>query len=92
MKGQQSRKEPHARPALPRPPRRPPLVRAALVFGPAAASAATADAGPEASGTGAAQSAPEPGTDIDSLLDRVEAVDTTRYGPALTPLLDTLPT
>ncbi|MFG3295125.1 hypothetical protein ACGF3G_40770 [Streptomyces sp. NPDC048179] len=68
-----------------------PLVCAALVLGPAAACAAAADAGREASGPGVAQAVPRPGTDLASLLDRVEAMDTTRYDRALTPLLDTLP-
>ncbi|MGW7242932.1 hypothetical protein [Streptomyces sp. NPDC054804] len=68
-----------------------PLVCAALVFGPAAATAAAADAGREASGTGAAHTVPRPGTDVATLLDRIEAMDTTRYDRALTPLLDTLP-
>ncbi|MFJ3778905.1 hypothetical protein ACIPX0_45275 [Streptomyces sp. NPDC090075] len=66
-----------------------PLVCAALVLGPAAASAAAA--GREASGPGVAQTVPRSGTDIASLLDRVEAMDTTRYDRALTPLLGTLP-
>ncbi|MGW4908907.1 hypothetical protein [Streptomyces sp. NPDC004270] len=68
-----------------------PLVCAALVFGPAAATAAAADAGREASGTGVAQPALPPGTDVAALLDRIESMDTTRYHHALTPLLDTLP-
>ncbi|MGW2960993.1 hypothetical protein ACWDGI_21335 [Streptomyces sp. NPDC001220] len=68
-----------------------PLVCAALVFGPAAATAAAADAGREASGSGAAHTVPWPGTDVATLLDRIEAMDTTRYDRALTPLLDTLP-
>ncbi|MEU9152793.1 hypothetical protein AB0D59_20080 [Streptomyces sp. NPDC048417] len=68
-----------------------PLVCAALVFGPAAATAAAADAGREASGTGVAQTALPPGTDVAALLARIEAMDTTRYHHALAPLLDTLP-
>ncbi|MEV6764429.1 hypothetical protein AB0N16_28055 [Streptomyces sp. NPDC051105] len=68
-----------------------PLVCAALVFGPAAATAAAADAGREASGTGVAHTVPGPGTDVATLLDRIEAMDTTRYDPALAPLLNTLP-
>ncbi|MER7842048.1 hypothetical protein ABTY98_40740 [Streptomyces sp. NPDC096040] len=68
-----------------------PLVCAALVFGPAAATAAAADAGRKASGTGVAQTAPRPGTDVATLLARIEAMDTTRYDPALIPLLRTLP-
>ncbi|MFJ9348207.1 hypothetical protein [Streptomyces sp. NPDC101237] len=69
-----------------------PLVCAALVLGPAAAGAAAADAGQDGSGTGAAQSAPQlPGPDVDALLARVEAMDTTRFDPALTSFLDTLP-
>jgi hypothetical protein len=68
-----------------------PLVCAALVLGPAAASAAAADAGRAASGPGAAQTVLRPGADITTLLDRIHATDTNRYDPALTPLLDTLP-
>ncbi|MER5527375.1 hypothetical protein ABT075_22735 [Streptomyces sp. NPDC002677] len=68
-----------------------PLVCAALVFGPAAATAAAADAGREASGTGVAQTVPGPGIDVATLLDRIKAMDTTRYDPALAPLLNTLP-
>ncbi|MEU0971131.1 hypothetical protein ABZ357_39105 [Streptomyces sp. NPDC005917] len=67
------------------------LVCAALVFGPAAATAAAADAGRDASGPGVARTVPRPGTDVATLLDRVEAMDTTRYDRALTPLLNTLP-
>ncbi|MGY5056887.1 hypothetical protein ACWDFR_22920 [Streptomyces sp. 900105755] len=68
-----------------------PLVCAALVLGPAAASAAAADAGRKATGPGVAQTAPPPGTDLATLLDRIEAIDPTQYDRALTPLLDTLP-
>ncbi|MGY5010612.1 hypothetical protein ACWCY6_21455 [Streptomyces sp. 900105755] len=68
-----------------------PLVCAALVLGPAAASAAAADAGREATGPGVAQTALPPGTDLATLLDRIEAIDPTQYDRALTPLLDTLP-
>ncbi|MEU8929157.1 hypothetical protein AB0D30_04675 [Streptomyces sp. NPDC048409] len=69
-----------------------PLVCAALVLGPAAAGAAAADAGQDGSGTGAAQSAPLlPGTDVAELLARVEAMDPTRFDPALTSFIDTLP-
>ncbi|MFD4509540.1 hypothetical protein [Streptomyces sp. NPDC058457] len=68
-----------------------PLVCAALVLGPAAASAAAADAGREASGPGAARTVLRPGTDIATLLDRIDAADTSRYDRALTPLLDALP-
>ncbi|MEU6199649.1 hypothetical protein [Streptomyces sp. NPDC047061] len=68
-----------------------PLVCAALVLGPAAASSAAADAGRAASGPGAAQTLPRPGSDIATLLDRIDATDTTRYDRALTPLLDALP-
>ncbi|WP_089102517.1 hypothetical protein [Streptomyces hyaluromycini] len=68
-----------------------PLVCAALVLGPAAASAAAADAGREASGPGVAQTVPRPGTDIATLLDRMDAADTTRYDRALTPLVHALP-
>ncbi|MGW7546749.1 hypothetical protein ACWGKQ_37450 [Streptomyces sp. NPDC054770] len=68
-----------------------PLVCAALVLGPAAASAAAADAGREAPGPGAAQTVLRPGTDITTLLDRIHATDPDRYDRALTPLLDTLP-
>ncbi|MFF4897819.1 hypothetical protein [Streptomyces sp. NPDC001068] len=67
-----------------------PLVCAALVFGPAAATAAAADAGPEAATSGVAQTV-QPGTDVAGLLARAEAMDTTRYDSALAPLLDTLP-
>ncbi|MFF4315584.1 hypothetical protein [Streptomyces sp. NPDC001507] len=68
-----------------------PLVCAALVLGPAAASAAAADAGRKATGPGVAQTALPPGTDLATLLDRIEAIDPTQYDRALTPLLDTLP-
>ncbi|MER6083270.1 hypothetical protein [Streptomyces sp. NPDC001833] len=68
-----------------------PLVCAALVLGPAAASAAAADAGREATGPGVAQTAPRPGTDLATLLDRIDAIDATNYDRALTPLLDALP-
>ncbi|MBW8795079.1 MAG: hypothetical protein JF597_16210 [Streptomyces sp.] len=66
-------------------------VCAALVLGPAAASAAAADAGREATGPGVAQTALEPGTDLATLLDRIDGIDSTRYDRALAPLLDTLP-
>ncbi|WP_308310769.1 hypothetical protein [Streptomyces sp. GbtcB6] len=85
-----SRKETHARPSLPRPPRLP-LVCAALALGPAAASAAAADVGREASGPGVAQTVPRPGTDLATFRDRIDAADTTRYDRALTPLLHALP-
>ncbi|MGW1621122.1 hypothetical protein [Streptomyces sp. NPDC002172] len=68
-----------------------PLVCAALVLGPAAASAAAADAGREATEPGVAQTAPRPGTDLATLLDRIDAIDSTKYDRALTPLLDALP-
>lgn len=68
-----------------------PLVCAALVLGPAAASAAAADAGREATGPAVAQTALPPGTDLATLLDRIDAIDPTQYDRALTPLLDTLP-
>ncbi|MFF4119925.1 hypothetical protein [Streptomyces sp. NPDC001714] len=68
-----------------------PLVCAALVLGPAAASAAAAEAGRESTGPGVAQTALRSGTDLATLLDRIGGADTTRYDRALTPLLDTLP-
>ncbi|MER7182768.1 hypothetical protein ABT404_25400 [Streptomyces hyaluromycini] len=68
-----------------------PLVCAALVLGPAAASAAAADAGREASGPGVAQTVLRPGTDIETFLDRIDAADTTHHDRTLTPLLHALP-
>ncbi|MEU9449092.1 hypothetical protein [Streptomyces sp. NPDC048277] len=68
-----------------------PLVCAVLVLGPAAASAAAADAGREASGPGAAQPVLPPGTDITTLPHRIDAMDTARHDRALAPLLTTLP-
>ncbi|MEV7978776.1 hypothetical protein [Streptomyces sp. NPDC086519] len=68
-----------------------PLVCAALVLGPAAASAAAAEGGREATGPRVAQTAPRSGTGLASLLDRVHATDPKRHDRTLAPLLDTLP-
>ncbi|MEU2420972.1 hypothetical protein ABZ619_07995 [Streptomyces sp. NPDC007851] len=62
-----------------------PLVCATLVLGPAAATAAAADAGREVPGRGAAQQVPASGADLATLLDRLEATHGTRLvGPFLT--------
>ncbi|WP_406445232.1 hypothetical protein OHB00_48880 [Streptomyces sp. NBC_00631] len=68
-----------------------PVVCAALVLGPAAASAAAADAGREATGPGVARTALRPGADLAALLDRFAATGTTRHDRVLAPLLDALP-
>ncbi|MEV5953922.1 hypothetical protein AB0M11_09155 [Streptomyces sp. NPDC051987] len=67
-----------------------PLVCAALVLGPAAASAAAADIGRDTTGPGAARTAPQPGTGLATLLDRIDATGTPGHHHALAPLLDTL--
>ncbi|WP_046728872.1 hypothetical protein [Streptomyces humi] len=64
-----------------------PLVCAALVLGPAAATAA-ADAGRDAPGRGAAQRVPASGADLDTLLDRFEATHDSRL---VSPFLSTVP-
>ncbi|MGW5655534.1 hypothetical protein [Streptomyces humi] len=62
-----------------------PLVCAALVLGPAAATAAAADAGRDAPGRGAAQRVPASGADLATLLDRLKATHDPRLvGPFLT--------
>ncbi|MEU2779670.1 hypothetical protein ABZ646_44315 [Streptomyces sp. NPDC007162] len=65
-----------------------PLVCAALVCGPAAATAAAADAGREASGHGAVQQAVPAGTDLATLLDRLDA---THHSRLVSPFLATVP-
>ncbi|MEW2301304.1 hypothetical protein AB0958_15205 [Streptomyces sp. NPDC006655] len=65
-----------------------PLVCAALVCGPAAADAAAADAGRAASGRGVAQQALPAGTDLATLLDRLDATHGSRL---VSPFLATVP-
>lgn len=65
-----------------------PLVCAALVCGPAAADAAAADAGRAAPGPGVAQQVPPAGTDLATLMDRL---DTTHGSRLVSPFLATVP-